>query len=113
MARKNPVERMSSSTSSRRRAGQGLGRRVGREEAGRDHVHPLVGALGRQDGGHEKLERPVVAQGAQLGGRPRVLARPAGPTTSRARPRGRAGTGHGRTDYRAALRPPVGPDGAR
>ena len=63
LARKNPVERMISSTSSGLAPGQRRRIRVGREEGGRHHVDPDVGALGRQDGGRQELERVVRSPG--------------------------------------------------
>ena len=54
--------------------GQVLRRRVAGEECGRDHVHPLVGALGRQDRGGEQLVGVAVVERAQLARGARVLA---------------------------------------
>ena len=87
LARKNPVERMSSSTCSGLAAASEAGIGIGGEERGRHHVDPGVGALRGQDGGRQQLERVLEVQRAQLGRRARVAPppgarRPGGPGPS-------------------------------
>ena len=62
--RKKPVERTSSSSSSGSAAARSAGVGYLREQRGRHHVHPLVGALRRQDRRDEQLVRVRVIERA-------------------------------------------------
>jgi len=73
LARKNPVERMISSTFSGSGPSQRGGIRIGRKESGRHHVDPRVGALRRQDGGRQELEGVLVLEGAEFPRRAGIL----------------------------------------
>ena len=62
LLRKNPVDRMISSTSSGRAAGERFRVGIAPEELRRHQVDPRVGALGREDRGAQQLERVAVIE---------------------------------------------------
>ncbi len=64
LLRKNPVERISSSSSagSARASASGVG--IAAKQFRRHLVDPHIGALGREDGGHQQLPGAVEVQGA-------------------------------------------------
>ena len=70
LARKNPVDRISASTSSTGAAASEAASGKRANSAGRGQVDPLVRALGRQDRGRQQLEGIGMVEGAQVGGRP-------------------------------------------
>ena len=78
LARKNPVDRMSSSTSPGGPPPESAGVGYAANRAGVTMLTRSIGALGRQDGGDQQLKRVVVVQGAHLGRRTRVLDRQPG-----------------------------------